>query len=414
MNPFRLSEYTNSSSSRQNSLRSESGSLHSTAGSYACSIAPSELTLPADIKNAAGDLGYLDDIKQIEATFEEYRKQAAHPELPSEERCEAAKILILKSDIATANISDPCLKKMKQDGYILEGFKVLKWLSENKPFSKRKGCSKAQLFLGKCYAKGLLGVRQDQRKAFKLFYQAAKSDGGPEASFQVALCLEHGMGTSTNLQKSLKYFQRAADGGYVEAMYRLGTHLLHHPQLSKQPNQGMLYLRRAAKENHVKALHELGLTFVKSDSEFTEQEKIGACKMFEQSASSGYAPAQFEMGQCYEYGWLGCPKDDQKSLTWYISAADQGYGPAELALSRWYKGGHEYVLHRDDYKAFAYAKKAADKGIPEAEYLLGAFYESGSGCDINLLESRRWYMRSASQNHEKAFHRLMDMGGVGP
>jgi TPR repeat protein len=374
------------------------------------SISPTEVTLPEKfpLVGEYEDIDYLDDIEQVIASFEEYRKQAASEDLPADTRCEAAKILILKSDLATSNISDGRLKQMKQDTYMLEGLRVLKWLSEQSAFfPKKRGCAKAQLFLGKCYARGLLGMRQDERKAFKLFHQSAKQGTLPEACLQVGMCYEVGLGVGQNVPKSLKYYRKAADGGHVEAMYRLGSYLMNHRRAEVMDKEGEYYIRQAARANHVKALHELGLALVKGA--FTEQEKIGAFKMFEKAAELGYAPAQFEIAQCFEYGWIGCDQCEQESLTWYLASATQGYGPAELALSRWYKGGHDTVLAANDAKAFDYAMKAADKGIPEAEYLVGVFYETGSGVQQNYTEAKRWYMRSASQSYHKAVSRLSQL-----
>ena len=56
------------------------------------------------------------------------------------------------------------------------------------------------------------------------------------------------------------------------------------------------------------------------------------------SAASGYAPAQYEIGQCYKRGW-GVKKDFATAIEWFNKAVAQGYAPAQRSLGYCYENG---------------------------------------------------------------------------
>jgi TPR repeat protein len=66
---------------------------------------------------------------------------------------------------------------------------------------------------------------------------------------------------------------------------------------------------------------------------------VVALDLYMQAAQLGYAPSQFKLGSCHEFGHLGCPIDPRKSIAWYTRAAERGDSEAELALSGWYLTG---------------------------------------------------------------------------
>jgi uncharacterized protein len=130
--------------------------------------------------------------------------------------------------------------------------------------------------------------------------------------------------------------------------------------------------------------------------------------LYIKSAKLGYAPSQYKLGLAYEFGQLGLNIDPKRSIAWYTKAAQQGEADAELALSGWYLTGFESVLRQSDKEAYLWARKAADKGLAKAEYAVAYFLEHGVGCESNLEESRRWYVRSAGQGNLRAIARLKE------
>ncbi|KAF9584701.1 hypothetical protein BGW38_005509 [Lunasporangiospora selenospora] len=83
--------------------------------------------------------------------------------------------------------------------------------------------------------------------------------------------------------------------------------------------------------------------------------------LFIRAAGSGYAPAQFKLGICYELGLAHFPMDPSRSFAWYKRAALQGHADAELAVSGWYLTGHPQGLIQSEPLAYEWAAKAAQR-----------------------------------------------------
>ena len=47
---------------------------------------------------------------------------------------------------------------------------------------------------------------------------------------------------------------------------------------------------------------------------------LSAAELLAQAAELGYAPSAFKLGECYEYGKMGCPQDAALSIHYYVSA----------------------------------------------------------------------------------------------
>ena len=46
-----------------------------------------------------------------------------------------------------------------------------------------------------------------------------------------------------------------------------------------------------------------------------------AAELLAQAAELGYAPSAYRLGECYEYGKMGCPIDSALSIHYYVSDA---------------------------------------------------------------------------------------------
>ena len=42
-------------------------------------------------------------------------------------------------------------------------------------------------------------------------------------------------------------------------------------------------------------------------------------ELLAQAAELGYAPSAYRLGECYEYGKMGCPQDPALSIHYYVS-----------------------------------------------------------------------------------------------
>ncbi len=277
-------------------------------------------------------------------------------------------------------------------------------------------------------------LEKDYAKSFD-YYTKAANQGHPLAMYRLGVSYEIGIGTSQNDKKAMECFIRSAEFGCVASMFKLG--MIYSRGALKVPrsaSKSLNWLNKAAelasKENphslfELAKYHEYDFPFLKnetltqSDANFLKElQSLGlnkdervALQYYKEAAKLLYAPAQCKLGWCYEYGKLGCVIDPRRSIGWYSRAAKQGNFIAEMALSGWYLTGASGVLEPNDKEAFLWARKSAESGFVKAEYALGYYYEVGLGCQADLELSRKFYLKAATQGHDKAIAKLREMRG---
>ncbi|EJT46915.1 enzyme activator [Trichosporon asahii var. asahii CBS 2479] len=295
-----------------------------------------------------------------------------------------------------------------RDSLLAESLRNIKKLAEGKePYAD------AQFFLANLYGTGHLGLQVDHEKAYYLYLMASKLNH-PAATYRAAVCCELGAGTKRDPQRAMLFYRKAAALGDTAAMYKLALILLNgimgHP---RNPREAHVWLRRAAAqadEDNPHALHELALLHERPNNGTNGVIPFDpnlAREYLTQAAQLGYAPAQFKMGSCHEFGNLGFPIDPRRSIAWYTRAAEKGDSEAELALSGWYLTGSEGVLKQSDTEAYLWGRKAANKNLAKAEYAVGYYTEMGIGVKQDIELAKRWYQRAAS--NKRAMQRLAEL-----
>lgn len=186
-----------------------------------------------------------------------------------------------------------------------------------------RGHMPSQYFLADCYANGI-GThknRQDFDRAFPLFVLAAKH-GHPDAAYRAGTCCENGWGCRRESAKALQFFRKAAAALHPGAMYRLGIAELNGELgLTKSPKEGVKWLKRSAEHATAEfphALHELALLHERGIDNVLFVDYEYAAELLAQAAELGYAPSAHRLGECYEYGKMGCPQDPALSIHYYV------------------------------------------------------------------------------------------------
>lgn len=114
-------------------------------------------------------------------------------------------------------------------------------------------------------------------------------------------------------------------------MYRLGTAELNGSLgLASRPKEGVKWLKRSAEHATTEfphALHELALLHERGIENVLFVDLEYACELLAQAAELGYAPSAFKLGECYEYGKMGCPMDPALSIHYYVSFARRNIPP---------------------------------------------------------------------------------------
>lgn len=204
-------------------------------------------------------------------------------------------------------------------------------------------------------------------------------------------------------------------------MHRLGLAEINGEiGLTKRPREGVKWLKRAAEiadqvdPPQPESLHELAILHEKGIdnivfkvrgglSSFSRlplmfgstQDEEYAAELLARAAELQFAPSAFKLGECYEYGRMGCPQDSALSIHYYSMlrvpllilrlthwsgadiAAQQNHRESCFALTAWYLVGSPGVLPQSDTEAYLWARKAAELELPKAEYAVGYFTEVG-------------------------------------
>jgi uncharacterized protein len=219
----------------------------------------------------------------------------------------------------------------KRDGLIHEATTLLKRLAD-------RGHASAQYFLADCFSNGL-GTsknRQDFDRAYPLFVLATKH-GHPDAAYRAGTCCENGWGCRREAAKAIQFYRKAGAAQHPGAMYRLGIAELNGELgLSKRAKEGVKWLKRSAEYSTAEfphALHELALLHETGVDDVVFVDYEYAAELLAQAAELGYAPSAYRLGECYEYGKMGCPQDPALSIHYYVSSVYIDYIRSSSSLS---------------------------------------------------------------------------------
>lgn len=224
----------------------------------------------------------------------------------------------------------------------------------------------AQYYLADGYFSGLFNKgKPDYNSAFPLFVAASKH-GHAEAGYRAALCYEFGWGCSPSFPRAVQFFRNAASKGHPGAAVRLGKACLKGDMgLVNKHREGVKWLKRASESadaQYNSGPYELGLLHITGFGDDVFKDEEYAAQLLTEAAELGHTEANFKMGEAYEHGKLGCPRDAALSVHFYNGAATRGMPEAMMALCAWYMVGADPVLEKDEAEAFEWAKQAAELG----------------------------------------------------
>jgi len=148
-------------------------------------------------------------------------------------------------------------------------------------------------------------------------------------------------------------------------------------------------VREAAAKGDVIAQFSLGSILY-----YSADDTAQAVDWFRKAAAGNYPPAEFQMGQLYDFGF-GVAQSDGEALTWYRRAADHGHFPAQRAVGDFYQKGR--AVTADPSEAARWYRRAADGDDIRAQYQLGQLYFDGNGVTRDYAAAYLWFSLAASQ-----------------
>ena len=144
-------------------------------------------------------------------------------------------------------------------------------------------------------------------------------------------------------------------------------------------------LVESANTKDMKAQFEMGRRLAENQND--PALLANAFAWFNASASQGFAPAQYRVGNMYEKG-LGVERSATEAKLWYQMAAEAGNASAMHNLAVLFASGADGTV--DSASALRWFQKAADLGVGDSQFNLGVMKGKGQGVPQDLEESYKW------------------------
>ena len=133
----------------------------------------------------------------------------------------------------------------------------------------------------------------------------------------------------------------------------------------------------------------------------------GALEKLQALAAGGHTPAQLYLGQLYDEGQAGLPKDPSRARRLTTLAAEAGDAKAMHNLGVYEFQGEGGPV--DPSSAARWFRKAADAGVVESQYNLGLLYQAGTGVARDPEQARKWFRAAAGGGDTDARRALAAM-----
>jgi len=146
---------------------------------------------------------------------------------------------------------------------------------------------------------------------------------------------------------------------------------------------------------------------------FGSRDTAQAVQWFRRAAARRFPPAEFQMGQLYDFGF-GVPKDDRRALDWYLKAAQHGVAAASRAVGDFYRRGRG--VETDLAEAVRWYRRAAEGDDLRGQYQLAQMYFDGTGVPRDYVSAYVWFDIAAGQtplvDNQKAILELRNIAAA--
>lgn len=186
--------------------------------------------------------------------------------------------------------------------------------------------------------------QQLRANPYMAIIQAAEQ-GNAKAQLQLAFIYAKGQGIRQDHVQAVKWMQKAAQQGDANGQYHLGQMYSEgYAGLPKDDSQALEWFRKAAEQGHPFAQDNLGYAYFhgycvpKNRSQAMEwyRKAIQGLRGF---AENGMPEAQFKLAFLLFNGF-GVAKDEAQAVIWIKKSAEQGYQPAQDELNNMKEDGY--------------------------------------------------------------------------
>lgn len=222
----------------------------------------------------------------------------------------------------------------------------------------------------KGYAEFKMAHYDNARKIWKALAQR----GNAEASFNLGVLYEDGLGVSQSLSQALLHYETAATGGSFKAQYRLGLLYFTGKKVPLDKAKAKRWLTKAAAEGDSDSIDMLSIL---SGANSSERDKVFL------RAETAHASGDYH----------------QAAQIWQ-QLADDNDVTSRTRLAWLYEKG--LGVKRNLNHAAVLFRQSAMHGDADAQYALAVMLQTGKGQTKNLQESKLWLQKAADLGHKAA------------
>ncbi len=146
--------------------------------------------------------------------------------------------------------------------------------------------------------------------------------GDPAAQAMLGGLLYDGSGLDRDRERALRLVRAAAEAGIPEAMRTLGRAYRSGNGLLKDPAQALRWWRRCAELGNGFCMTWYGIELI--EGELTTRDLETGMAWLLRAAEAGNRWAIYDLGNLYDEGWYGLPRDEAKALHWKRKLAIRG------------------------------------------------------------------------------------------
>ncbi|KAJ3231453.1 hypothetical protein HDU78_007710 [Chytriomyces hyalinus] len=235
--------------------------------------------------------------------------------------------------------------------------------------------------------------------------------GFAKAQNQLVLCLSKGIGCEQNGVEALRWAQAAIDQGFVDAYSTIGT--MHFEGYGVRVNhaKGIEHYFLGMDAGSIECISQVGSLYHWGIG--VEKDVKKAVELYEKAISRGSGLGCCYLGDLYQNGDDGIPKDPSKAATYFEQAVQLEYesSAAKQRLAFLHDKG---IGVAKNYKlSLQYYLEAAKFEDRRALYHLGVKYTYGTSVVKDYTKAIEFYERAANQNCALSMNNLGYLLGEG-
>ena len=268
--------------------------------------------------------------------------------------------------------------------------------------SAEQGCEEAIIDLGTVYLYGLFNVPVDTVKGADLVNKIAEKSQNPYVLYRYAYLYLYGIENyfDKDHQKAVEIMERIKDKEnpyYLLSkgeMYAWGTESITQDVSKARP-----LLEKAFSNGLDRAAYGMAATYM------NQKDKDGirsAIEWFKKGANVGNTRCMYYLATIYssdEPEWQSY-HNTKEALSLLGKAVKSGNADACLLLGQWYASGKN--VNQDYQKAFDYYRLSDILGNTDGTRFLALCYQEGYGCEKNLDQAEKLYIKSADKGNVDA------------